>query len=229
MADLDPIQPLELMTRLDQGLRIALADNVFTEDEMKRQRVVEIIRRTVCNDDRADKNDAVYDATLDDFQRLLDPVVTPLDGSPKVNGIWQSNAFLAPAIAAMAQLFDRMIDPRNDSAMTLTVRPTSTSLFGYELIGLHATGKKIDPDTGLWVATALQKHELLRLSTMLGAAAQFALIQDDTLSAGANYLHTEANRTAISRANERNSTASKGTKTQQNVVSGASSYIMVAP
>lgn len=166
MADLRAgVDAVDLSSRLDQALRIALADHVFVEDEAKRSVVYDLICSAVCVEPGS--------TGRAELEAMMSPVRMSAADTPEVNPIWQHPGFVAPAIAALAILFDEMLDPAGQSGMRAEFTPDQAALFRFRLGRL----------------TAKPEANLMRLSTCLVAAADFCLSQEGGLRVGGNFLY----------------------------------------
>lgn len=189
---------IDLDSRLHLALTSAMNRFLFVEDSSQIRKVQSgVLNAMVRSRDDLDTDDAskLIFADDEDFYLLTHPVLTTQDG-PQVNDLWFNPAFLKPAIAATAQLWERIIRVDGDSLLTLHVSRTDHSLTGFRLDRLeaqttHMIGNKFLPGD---ISGKASKDEYLRISTMLAGAAHFILgdMSGDFLRCAINYLISEA-------------------------------------
>lgn len=185
--------------RLDAAMWLALRSAIFPSpygdwNQTKAARAAEFVFAAVCSEERAD----LASADLSDFHRLTHPVVeTP--GGHALNLIWVNPSFILPAIPALAQFFDRCLDPSGDSAFTLTVESDPSSLTGYRLIDISTVATRQDGLVAPLAPRTMTEAEWLRVSTLLVSSAMLVLASElavPFLSLALDYLHSEARRSA---------------------------------
>lgn len=213
----------DLSRRLELALNIALGQSVFNPDVERRREAIRGVLRAFCNDDwRGMELDS--NPEIEDFDALLGPVI-PTPSGPRANTIWTHPAFLLPAIAALAQLFDRMLDPHCDSAITLTVESQPDSLTGYALRDISRMTMRRDGQLGHTIERPLDEAESLRLNTLLAASALLVVEGQEHRFPiiATNYLRYEAARSGSGQEPNRNA------MTGSYRIDGSSGFILVVP
>lgn len=180
---------LSLMPHLELAVRYALADLVYVEDEVPFQRLRQDVLRSALPKTFANVFGAANADTTPGYSPLLtltDRIAITADG-PDVNTIWTSPAFIMPAVAALAQLFERSLHPTGDSRMTLYLRPEQDSLYGYRIIDVRAWGIAMssEGEEAITAPSALDKRELC---AHLTGAAYFFLRGYSGVNIGSRYL-----------------------------------------
>lgn len=184
-----------LVPYLDAALRYALADLAYTDDPSG----FEALRRSVIESAVPSAFSKVFGATNAEetpgftaLTTLTDRVISTPDG-PDVNPIWTHPGFVQPAIAALALLLERCLNPRGDSRMTLYLRPERESLYGYRLVDLRAWGISVGADRTVATGplTAPEKRELI---AHLTGAAYFFARGGFGVNIGSKYLRSLAGR-----------------------------------
>lgn len=187
--------------RLELAMRLALARHVFVPDRAVHQRTCLRLLAALAPPDLAHADDLPAHA---DFLALTEPVIEA-DGRHVPNALWLDPAFLQPAVASLAQFWDRTLSPRGTSRLTLVVSPAPASLLGYRLEDLrlasraipHATaedGEERDEGEISTPTHDLAGRDGLRVSTLLAAAADRVLAEEDWLTVATHHLLQEANR-----------------------------------
>lgn len=217
-----------LMSRLSLAMRIALAEHVHVpSDPARREGTARVRRRllaAVCGEE-LDGPDPQVEARLADWDRLLAPVIETERG-PVLNHMWTHPAFLLPTVAALAQFWDCCLTPDGDSLVRLAVQPAEVSLFGLVLHRL--TLRRVSHDeTGAMMHVTPGDADRLRVSTLLGAAAQFCLLDEDWLSIGASHLTTEVDRAIGSSRPSGSAPSVAGSSPREPFGTGASELVRV--
>lgn len=186
----------DLAERLDLALRLALQGGVFNPDPAESRKARRRILAAVTSDDPVALEGSSTE--LDDFYALTAPLIHTPRG-PRPNAIWLDPAFVSPVIAALAQFFDRCLDPFGESAFTLEVEAVPDSLAGYALRDISSLPVERNGLTGGVSERVLTDDVTLRISTLLASAAHLILdspMADQFFTMGANYLASEARREA---------------------------------
>lgn len=184
----------DALTRLETAIKLAMAHYVLiAEDEFtncKRR-----LAATLSVEGQRNGFDLITEVDgYEAFTALLPPV-EERDGRPFLPAIWSDPRFIMPAVAALAQFFDRMVTPGGDSLLTLQVARDETALYGFRLNKLTMSAFVSDGEGG-WQERALTQKDGRRASTMLAGAASFFLRDQQWMQFAPHYLHVEVNRSA---------------------------------
>lgn len=133
---------------------------------------------------------------LPNFEALL--TVLPVtqrdaDGQRSLHPIWESPDFIAPAVAAMAVLFDRTLDVRGDSRLSLRVTPQAGALYGYRLDSLEAEAFDTGPG-GARIARPMEAEDWSHVSVVLCGAALAWFKEPNIMRFAPRYLRAQAER-----------------------------------
>lgn len=124
-------------------------------------------------------NDPASITQLPNFEALCDVlpiIVTDENGGKALHDVWDSHDFIAPAIAVLAVLFDRMTHPHGDSLLTVSVSREQNALYGYRLESLDAQAFDYSAD-GVKTLRPMTEKDWMKVSVNLAGAA-FAFMKD---------------------------------------------------
>jgi hypothetical protein len=132
---------------------------------------------------------------LPNYERFVD--VLPIlvrgeDGKRALHPVWNAADFIAPAVAALAILFDRTLDPHGASRLVLTVSRQPSALYGYRLEALSAAApsRGADPEPPHPMADADWMH----VSVILAGAALAFVKEISVMRFAPCYLRAQAER-----------------------------------
>ena len=131
---------------------------------------------------------------LPNYERFVEvlPILMRGDGGRRVlHPVWNADNFIAPAIAALAVLFDRTLDPQGDSRLTLTVSRQPSALYGYRLEALAAAPSRGDP---MRPAHPLSEADWMHVSVILAGAALAFIKEISVMRFAPCYLRAQAER-----------------------------------
>jgi hypothetical protein len=117
------------------------------------------------------------------LEAVLPVLVRDEDGRRSLHPVWGSPDFIAPAVAALAVLFDRSLDPGGTSRLRPRLSPRSGALYGYRLDGLDAAPGGGDE------AGPLSDADRMHLSVILSGAALAFLKETAAMRFAPCYLH----------------------------------------
>lgn len=215
----------DLARRLQLALNMALAESVFSGDQKRLNNALMGLIDAFCAETYRDLAEKKRDE-VEDFTALLAPAIQNPAGKLVPNRIWTHPGFILPTIAALAQFFDRCLDPFGDSVMTLTVEAAPGTLTGYLLRDLSVMDMARDGLLGRAQQRPINRAERLRINTLLASASLLLLANPESgrfNTIAANYLTSEAARTGTGRAPERDA------QTGEYRLDGASPFIRVIP
>lgn len=129
------------------------------------------------------------------FKEVLPIIAKGEDGKRSVHPIWDAPTFIAPAIAALAVMFDRTVNRHSDSYLTVKVAHDETALYGYRLESLTASAFEYAPAGGRSTRPMEQK-DWMHVSTILSGAALAFIKEESMMRFAPYYLHALIAETA---------------------------------
>lgn len=143
-------------------------------------------------------NDPTTISQLPNFEAFCDTlpiVVTGESGGKALHEVWNSSDFIAPAVACLAILFDRMTHPFGDSFLTLSISTRKGALYGYRLEGLKAQAFDYSA-TGVKTWRPMEPRDWMKVSINL-AGASLAFMKDLSIMRFAPFYLDRTVRSAI--------------------------------
>jgi hypothetical protein len=184
----------DALTRLHRAIEYAvLASATGSADQ--RGALYTRIAQALTTQGRVNDTDAM--AHLPNFEalRAVLPVLTTTgDGRRTVHPVWDSPDFVAPAVAALAILYDRMLDPHGDSRLCLRVSRQPDALYGWRLEDLSAAGFRYAED-GTRHDAPMERKDWMHVSIILSGAALGFMKEASLMRFAPHYLHKHATGT----------------------------------
>lgn len=182
----------DALTRLDLAITLAMSEYVLASPE-DFNRMRNRLAASVSLEGQRTARELLHDEPgYAEFIKLLRAFEAP----GELCSLWTHPAFISPAVAALAQFWDRMISPDGDSIFTLEVEDAEDeSLYGYRLKSLTIAAYSVG-EGGSWQLRNLTEADRLRASTMLTGAATFYLCNEEWMRFAPFYLINEAKRLA---------------------------------
>ena len=125
------------------------------------------------------------------FVEALPILVRGGGGQRALHPIWNAADFIAPAVAALAVLFDRTLDPQGASRLTLTVSRQPSALYGYRLEALAAAPPRGDP---VRPTPSMGEADWMHVSVILAGAALAFIKEISVMRFAPCYLRAQAER-----------------------------------
>lgn len=123
------------------------------------------------------------------FKEVLPIIVRDDDGKRSIHPIWDDRSFIAPAIASLAIMFDRMVSRQSDSYLTLTVSKDEEALYGYRLETFSASAYDYSAGGGR-STRAMEPKDWMHVSTVLSGAALAFIKEQSVMQFAPYYLHS---------------------------------------
>lgn len=177
----------DALTRLHRAIDYALLATVSGSPDQRGALYARLARALTTQGD-VNSEDAISQLpNFDAFREVLPIVVQDGEtGRKALHPIWDAPDFVAPAIASLAVLFDRMSHPRGDSMFRVKVSRDPDALYGFRLEEFTAGAFDYSGDGR--IGRVNEAADWMRVSILLSGAALAFLKEFSFMRFAPNYL-----------------------------------------
>lgn len=181
----------DALTRLHRAIDYALLATVAGSPEQRGQ-LYSRLAQTLTTQGRHTSQDDISGLPNFEALRIVLPIIARSDdGQRSIHPVWNSPDFIAPAVAALAVFFGRVLDPEGRSRLALRVQRHPDALYGYRLDAFEAAPSRRTTG-GDPAGEPMTEADWMHVSILLSGAALAFLKEIDLMRFAPLYLHRQA-------------------------------------
>ena len=180
----------DALTRLYRAINYATLATATGSSEQKGALYARLARTLTTQGRVNSEADITHLPNFEAFREVLPVLRKGEDGRRSLHPIWDSPSFIAPAIATLAILYDRTLDPDGRSRLSMRVSREPGALYGYRLESLDAAAHQTGPD-GSRSPKPMDEVEWMHVSIVLCGAALSFLKEESVMRFAPYYLHAQ--------------------------------------